>query len=186
MYSYSSNKNCHFLSTLPTYSGLPKYLRSILPVPQQYPLCSMLLQKGGGGVGLLRLLTNKTVSQAALTLHPYRLSFLTHFMSGSCQPLRLQQREDACFTHCCITDTTVYQTPLSFNCMYTSKGHSLDFNLSHLIIWQVLKKFLTWGQVELSKVEVKLHTTVCVYTPSWGQRLAVASADGLNQLSGLS
>lgn len=38
------------------------------------------------GAGLLRLCTNKTVCQAALTLHPYRLSDLRHFMSGSLQP----------------------------------------------------------------------------------------------------
>lgn len=78
--------------------------------------------------------------------------------------------------------------------MYTTKGHILNFNLSHLIIWYIykhnvaLKLFFSWGQVKLSKAAVRLHTNTVsyVYTPSWGKRPAVASAAGSNQLSGLS
>lgn len=57
-----------------------------LPIPQQYPSSSMRPSGRERGAGLHRLRTNKTVCQATLTLHPYRLSDLRHFMSRSCLP----------------------------------------------------------------------------------------------------
>lgn len=56
----------------PPLSKPPPPIAPLLLVLQQYPLGSTPLWKGG----LLRLRTNKTACQAALTLHPYRL-FLT-------------------------------------------------------------------------------------------------------------
>lgn len=64
-------------------------------------------------------------------------------------------------------------TLLSFNCMYTLKGHSLDFHLSHLI-----KNIYRYCLV-LSKVESDLHVNRAVYTPS------SAAAAGQIQICGL-
>lgn len=61
------------------------------PSPHRFPSCNSIHpalcpSRRERGAGLHRLRTNKTVCQATLTLHPYRLSDLRHFMSRSCLP----------------------------------------------------------------------------------------------------
>lgn len=82
-----TNKNGQFVFLQPTCSVSAEHQ----PSPHLFPSCNSFhsaprLSKRGRRAGFLRLRTNKTVCQATLTLHPYRLSDLRHFMGRSCQP----------------------------------------------------------------------------------------------------
>lgn len=134
-WSYSCGRNINGQSLVlpPTSSSSPALCCS--------SLCNSihlapLLSRGGRGAGLLRLHTNKTARQPS-RINPASLSPLwleTFYEQELSAPVRLKQREEACFMHCCIA---VYWTPLSANCMYTPKGHISDLSLSHLVMWYI-------------------------------------------------
>lgn len=61
------------------------HIAPLFLILKQYPFHSSILQRGEKSWTSASAQI-KTVCQAALTLHPYRLFDLRHFISGSCQP----------------------------------------------------------------------------------------------------